>query len=75
MRRNPGREDESEEEKPGGAAAFYLLKRTGGKPLPVEKLLAEKRHKDTMPLYSLATRRFIANPDDTKELAANLRCG
>jgi hypothetical protein len=36
------------EESPGEWAEFHLLKRTGGAPLPVEKLLAAKRHKDTM---------------------------
>ena len=44
-------------ETPGEAAAFYLLKRTGGAPLEAEKLLAAKRHKDSMPAFSIGGRR------------------
>jgi photosystem II stability/assembly factor-like uncharacterized protein len=55
-------------ETPGQAAAFYLLKRTGGGPLPVEKLLEAKRRKDLMPLYSLATRRFVNEPEPAASL-------
>src|ERR1051326_2942584 len=41
------------------AASFYLLKRTGGAELPVERMLEARRHAHTMPLYSLASRSFV----------------
>jgi hypothetical protein len=65
-------EVEAETDGPAQAAAFFLLKRTGGKPLPVEKLLAAKRHKETMPMYSIAHRSMVTNPAAESELAANL---
>ena len=47
-----GKENDSPEE----AAEFYLLRRTGGAPLPVEKMLAAKRAKAAMPVHSLLGR-------------------
>jgi photosystem II stability/assembly factor-like uncharacterized protein len=50
-------EDQDSEESPADWAAFYLLRRTGGAPLPVEKLLDGKRLKDKMPARAIGTRR------------------
>jgi photosystem II stability/assembly factor-like uncharacterized protein len=55
---NPDMDQEGEaEDSPDEAAAFYLERRTGGGPLPVEKLFEAKRHKDTMPVNPIGTRR------------------
>ncbi len=60
-------------ETPGQATAFYLLKRTGGGELPVEKLLDAKRHRATMPAYSVAERRFVSDTSvETSRAAANV---
>jgi hypothetical protein len=48
------REDSARE-----AIEFYLLKRTGGAPLPAERVLAARRHARGMPLYSIAQRRLL----------------
>ena len=45
------------EESPDEWVEFHLLRRTGGTPLPAEKLLEAKRHKDTMPVRFIGTRR------------------
>ena len=47
------------EDSPAEATEFYLLKRTGGEPLPAEFLMEAQRHARGMPLYSLANRRFV----------------
>src|SRR5260370_32445683 len=44
----PEREDSAEE-----AARFDLLRRTGGEPLPVERLLEAKRHARLMPVHKI----------------------
>ncbi len=49
------REDSARE-----AIEFYLLKRTGGEPLPVRRLLAAQRHARGMPRYSIAQRRLLS---------------
>jgi len=48
------------EDSPGEAAAFYLQRRTGGAPLPVEKLLEARRHKASMPVHAIGTARPMA---------------
>src|SRR6266404_6203058 len=48
------------EDSPQEAAEFYLLKRTGGLAIPMDRLFEAERHARRMPLYSLAGRRFIA---------------
>jgi photosystem II stability/assembly factor-like uncharacterized protein len=45
---------------PDEAAEFYLLKRTGGDPLPVERMLAARERAHAMPVYSIASRRFVS---------------
>src|SRR4051794_28384834 len=47
------------EDSPDEAADFYLLKRTGGTPLPTDLLLAARDHARRMPVYSVARRRFV----------------
>jgi photosystem II stability/assembly factor-like uncharacterized protein len=59
-------------ESPGDAVKFYLLKRTGGAPLPAEKLLEARRHKYTMPAYSVALHRAVMAPSLNAEREANL---
>ena len=54
-----GRALEIDEDSAQEAIDFYLLKRTGGAPLPAEKLIEAQRHARTMPLYSIANRRFV----------------
>jgi hypothetical protein len=51
---------EAEDEFPRDSVEFYLLRRTGGVALSADNLLRAKRHKDMMPAYSLASRRFVA---------------
>src|SRR5688572_12999861 len=58
------------EDSPNEANAFYLLKRTGGKPLPMERLFAARRHARGMPAYSLANRRFLPRAAGTAEGSA-----
>ncbi len=65
-------EKKGAEDAPLEAMEFYLLMRTGGDPLPAEKLLAAKRHKDTMRPYSLALRRFVTEPLTAGDFAASL---
>ena len=55
-------EDEQEDEY-REAAEFYLLKRAlPGGDLPIERYIEGKRHAGSMPLYSLAQRRFVDAP-------------
>src|SRR5262245_28856917 len=52
-------EEEEREDQPGEAAEFHLLKRTGGGPIPMDRMLDAQRHARRMPLYSLAKRQFL----------------
>jgi hypothetical protein len=63
--------DEREDD-PAEAAAFYLLKRTGGAPLPIDRMLAARAQAHTMPLYSIANRRFVAASEKSGVRAAAL---
>jgi hypothetical protein len=48
------------EDSAGEAVEFYLLKRTGGAPLPAEKVLSARRHAALMPSYSVSAGRFVS---------------
>jgi photosystem II stability/assembly factor-like uncharacterized protein len=57
---------------PDEAAEFYLLKRTGGAALPVDRLLAARERAHAMPLYSIANRRFVSPREKSSVRAAAL---
>src|SRR5438445_8579989 len=60
------------EDSPDEAAEFYVLKRTGGAPLPVERLLEARRLARLMPLYSLPEGRFVSGRAKSTPRDANV---
>src|SRR5215472_1732034 len=63
---------ESRGDSPGEAVEFYLLKRTGGAPLSMDRVFAARRHAAGMSAYSIASRRFVqplARGEDRRDAA------
>ena len=55
-------EDEEREAEDGGRESleYALVRRTGGAPLSMDKVMAAKRHAENMAQYSVAGRRYVA---------------